>query len=92
MATAGYVREFSNLPINGVGGPKYRAKEVTEIVEQFRAMTEEAATNEMKTLLGYARSKQSNTGDVLCCSLEGTIRPTGIDLSRPGLRGLYYQN
>ena len=90
VAKAGFIEEFTELPINGAGGPKYLAKEVTEIVERLRAMTDAAATSKMKTLLGYARSNSINTGSVLASTLRGDIVLAGIDLSRDGLRALYF--
>lgn len=72
-------------------GPKYLASEVANIVERLRAATDRAATKEMKTLLGYARAQGISTGAVLLASLEGDIAPGAVDLTRKGLRSLYYQ-
>ncbi|MDM9648305.1 hypothetical protein [Rhizobium sp. S163] len=91
VAKAGFIREFTGLPINGVGGPKYLVKEVTEIVERFRAMTAAASTSEMKTLIGYARLNSIDIGSVLASTLQGDIYLAGLDLSRNGLRALYFE-
>ncbi|MFS2150430.1 TniQ family protein [Rhizobium sp. Rhizsp42] len=92
VANAGFVQEITGLPINRVGGPKYLASEVVEIVERFRALTDDVATNEMKTLLGYARAAGLSTGHVLVSCLRRKLRPAGIDIARTGLRSLYFRD
>jgi hypothetical protein len=39
VAQAGLIQEFTELPINGVRGPKYLGSEVAKVVEQLRSET-----------------------------------------------------
>ncbi|NEJ95352.1 hypothetical protein ELI24_09890 [Rhizobium ruizarguesonis] len=90
IAKAGFVQEFTELPIDGVGGPKYRESEVRTIVQRMRSMTNAVPCAGMRTLLGHARATATHEGTVLVRSLSGEITPSGIDLSRVGLRALYF--
>lgn len=90
VAKAGFVQEFTELPVNGIGGRKYSAREVADVVRQMRSMTNAPCTSEMKTLLGLSRAATISTGDLLIAILTGKIRVSGVDLSRTGLRSLYF--
>lgn len=78
------------MTIGGVGGPKYFSSEVRKVVDQLRSMTAIGPTAGMRTLCGYARRQGISQGQVLVMTLQGELSPAGVDLSRNGLRSLYY--
>jgi hypothetical protein len=90
LAKAGYVHEIAGMTIGGVWGPKYLATEVQQLVDRLRASTDQAASAGMKSLGGYARKEGISEGEVLARTMRGELTPTGIDLSRLGLKALYY--
>ncbi|MBY5357242.1 TniQ family protein [Rhizobium leguminosarum] len=91
VAKAGFIQEFTELPINGVGGPKYRESEVHIIVERLRSIAKATPTAAMKTLLGYARTTGLRVDELLVMTLTKAIAPSGFDPTRGGLRALYFQ-
>lgn len=90
VVKAGYVREFSGLRRNGVGGPKYLSKEVRAVVQRLRTITEVKPVTGMKTLLGYARQNGLSQGKTLTMILSGGLQPSAFDCSRVGFRALYF--
>ncbi|MEH2700163.1 hypothetical protein GFL93_09730 [Rhizobium leguminosarum bv. viciae] len=91
VAKAGFVQEFTGLPIKGVKGPKYLTTEVASVVERLRSLTNVMPSAETKTLLGYARKSHVSSRDVLVACLRSELTPAGVELTRAGLRALYFQ-
>jgi hypothetical protein len=90
LAKAGYIREFLQMPVGGKMGPRYLVSDVRDLVEVFRSMVVQPVGPGMRTLLSYSRKTMQNIGDMLVMTLDGKLKPSGIDLTREGVQALYF--
>jgi hypothetical protein len=89
LAAAGHIREVMHMPIGGKTGPRYFASDVRGLIERFRAISAQPKQPGMQSLPTFCRARKLNIGDVLLTIMAGKQPPSGVDLSKTGLRALY---
>jgi hypothetical protein len=90
LAAAGFVREFSHMPVGGVNGPRYQSKHVRDIVAHLLGMNSQMANDQSETLHSHAKRRGMKQGQVLVSIMNGELHPCGLDLRGNWLRALRF--